>query len=322
MRYLYPLAMFTALGIVLFTIYNSQVKADPKKTAHHFLTNIKAGNFKEAVEDFGGNACRCPAKGGWVSYLIYSSSQEPNLAFMTGHPFSYSMGEPKEIEASDEAKKGSVPWQSPEDVVIDVKLKFDQTKYSPLFLPVFMAYGKDMSEQEFNKFISDPDEEAWKGFSLRLRPSLVSGAIERPEASKGIKYKPSKAQQEKLKNSKDDENYVYAPLEEMIRETLGEEGVLYLHPRDPGKVVSASGEQYSIHEIESKLPRLASINLRLHIVRRDQLKEWTVYHFALTEPELIMQDGKTIELENYRPRFQDDKWNSSKRKKSKSKAKP
>lgn len=312
MRYLYPLAMFTALGIVIFTIYNSQVKADPVKTATQFLSYVREGNYKEAVAEFGGNACRCPAKGGWVSYLIYSSSQEPNLAFITGQPFSFNMGQPKAIEASEEAKKGSVPWQSPEDVVIDVQIEFDQKKYAPLFLPVFMAYGKDMSEKEFEEFLKDPDKEAWKGFTLRLRPSLVSGAIDRPESSKGIKYNPT-GKSEKTKD--DDSSYVYAPLEEMIKETLGEEGLLYLHPRDPASVIKEDGSKYSTKEILDKLPRLKSVNLRLHVVRRDQLKEWTVYHFALTEPRLIRENGTTLDLENYRPRFNDDKWNPKKKKK-------
>lgn len=309
-----------ALGIVLAVFVQDNLGADPAETARAFMNSVKDGKYQEAVNQFGGNACRCPAKGGWVSYLVYSSSQEPNLAFMTGHDFQYSLGKAKSIEASDEAKKGSVPWQSPEDVVIDVDLKFDQN-YQPLFLPVFMAYGKDMTESDFETFLKYPDREAWKGFTLRLRPSLSKGAIERPEASKGIKYNPDKtigeeASKEQEKEAKD-ENYVYAPLENMIRETLGEEGVLYLHPRDPGKVSRADGSSISPEEIESKLPRLKRANLRLHVVRRGQLKKWTVYHVAITEPVLVDAKGSEIALENYRPRYDNDKWNPRKTKPNK-----
>lgn len=303
--------MLMVLGVVLFTIYNTQVKADPGKTARVFLASIRDGNFKTAVKQFGGNACRCPAKGGWVSYLIYASSQEPNLAFAMGHPFSYSVGEVIPIDASEEAKKGSVPWQAPEDAVCDVAIKFDEKKYMPIFLPVNMAYGKDISEEKFEEFIANPDEEAWKGFTLRLRPSLIKGAIDRPEESLGIKYKPSQKLREagSKKKTDDDENYVYAPIENMIRETLGEEGVMYLHPRDAAAVIKDDGSKYTKAAVLKKLPKLKSVNLRLHIVRRDQLKEWTVYHFTLTEPVLLLANGKSLELNNYRPRYNNDKWN-------------
>ena len=317
MRFLYPLILIIVLGVVLLTVYKTDVQADPKETASIFLDAVRAGNYKKAVEEFGGNACRCPAKGGWVSYLIYSSSQEPNLAFATGHPFSYKLGKSTPIESSDEAKKGVVLWQTPQDVVIDARVSFDSKEYMPVFLPVFMAYGKEMTEGQFNEFLTDPDKEAWKGFTLRFRPSLEKGAIERPEASRGIKYNPTfKAKDSKSKGEEDKEAYVYAPLEKMIKETLGEEGVLYLHPRDPGKVVKEDGSALASQEVLEKLPRLKSFNLRLHVVRRAQIKKWTVYHFALTEPELILENGKSLRLKNYRPRYGDEGWNRTKKRKS------
>lgn len=373
MRFLYPLLMFCALGIVLAVFVNENLSADPSKTGETFLKAVHEGQYQVAVDQFGGNACKCPAKGGWVSYLIYSSSQEPNLAFMTGKSFNYSMGKPLAIETSEEAKKGSVPWQAPEDVVIDVKIDFNKNDFMPLFLPVNMAYGKDMSEEELLEFLKDPDSEAWKGFTLRFRPSLEKGAIDRPDASRGIKYNPTEKLQTASKSksgssttatrsttssppansesgtantpgkstsdstptgdstatshstatgdstdtstgrnaqqTEDNENYVYAPVEDMIRETLGEEGVLYLHPRDPGKVIRADQSTYEIGELEKILPRLQTANLRLHIVRRGQLKNWTVYHFALTDPVLLLSDGKTKTLNNYRPKYDNDKWN-------------
>lgn len=208
MRFVYPLLMFLALGIVLAIFVSENLKADPNKTMGAFVDAVRSGDYRKAVNQFGGNACRCPAKGGWVSYLIYSSSQEPNLAFMTGHPFEYKAGAAKPIESSDEAKKGSVPWEAPQDVVIDVAIKFDSNKYRPLFLPVFMAYGKEMSEAEFEAFLKDPDAEPgraspcvcvhrWSRVPSKDRKPAKASNTTRPKAWEGspktkTRQKPAK----------------------------------------------------------------------------------------------------------------------------------
>src|SRR6202042_1443822 len=102
-------------------------------------------------------------------YLIYVSGQEPNLACITGHQFSIAGAKTTPITND---KQSFVPWEKPEDRIVDVQVSFDPKIYQPLFLPLPMAYEKKMTEQELNQFLRDPDKDAWKGFTLRLRPSL------------------------------------------------------------------------------------------------------------------------------------------------------
>ena len=66
----------------------------------------------------------------------------------------------------------AIPWQKTEDTQVDLPLTFQAVTYQPLFLPLAMAYGQKMKESEFNEFLKDPDNGAWKGLTLRLRPGL------------------------------------------------------------------------------------------------------------------------------------------------------
>ena len=363
MRILYPLLVLVILAIVLFTMMSGGSEADPKTTAKQFLTFIQKGDYKGTVDMFGGNTCRCPKKGGWVSYLVYASAQEPNLAFLMGRPFKYSNLQETAIKHPDKNAVTILPWQKPEDVVVDLDLTFDQSRYAPMFLPLNMAYGIPMSEAEFAAFIKDPDKDSRKGFALRLRPSIAPGAIERPEASRGIEYKPtekeievnrseslsiedkrkllvveSKGKQlpisdikkiEKLEDKEknleteegkpvaeadsqtannkptaseeNDDSFIYASVEDAIKETLGEQVAQYLHPRDAGPVKLPDGKDMSPIDIEKQLPRLTSAKLRLHIVRREKLRRWTVYHMSILEPVLTRADGSQCPLPSYKP---------------------
>ncbi|MBX9667745.1 MAG: hypothetical protein K2X93_09015, partial [Candidatus Obscuribacterales bacterium] len=170
---------------------SSQSDSDPKDTATKFLNGIQQGDYKATVEMFGGNTCRCPKKGGWVSYLVYTSAQEPNLAFAMGRPFERGDMKITSVKHPNKNQITVIPWQKPEDVVVDLDISFDDARYLPLFLPLKMAYGIPMEEKEFHDFIDNPDKDCWQGFTLRLRPSIAEGTIRRPEASKGIEYKPT-----------------------------------------------------------------------------------------------------------------------------------
>jgi hypothetical protein len=354
------------MAIVLFTMMSGDPEADPKTTAKQFLTFIQKGDYKGTVDMFGGNTCRCPKKGGWVSYLVYASAQEPNLAFLMGRPFKYSNMQQTAIKHPDKNAVTILPWQKPEDVIVDVDLTLNESRYAPMFLPLNMAYGIPMDESEFKAFIEDPDKDSRKGFALRLRPSIAPGAIERPEASKGIEYKPTEKANEvnrseslsiedkrkllvvesngkqlpiseikkigKLESratgendekagsslkqmsqvlasdknetgaeEENDDSFIYASVEDAIKETLGEEVARYLHPRDAGPVKLSSGKNMSPIEIEKQLPRLTSAKLRLHIVRREKLRRWTVYHMSILEPILTRADGSQCALPNYKP---------------------
>jgi hypothetical protein len=320
-----------------------------------FLTDIQKGDYKGTVEMFGGNTCRCPKKGGWVSYLVYASAQEPNLAFLMGRPFKYDNLQETAIKHPDKNNVSILPWQKPEDVVVDLDLSFDQSRYAPMFLPLNMAYGIPMTETEFADFIKDPDKDCRKGFALRLRPSIAPGAIERPEASKGIEYKPTEKEREVNRNEslsiedkqkmlivqskgktipvsnikkiekieeadknvvvggnveagksaesaeENDDSFIYASVEDAIKETLGEQVARYLHPKDAGPVILKDGKEMSPIEIENQLPKLKTAKLRLHIVRREKLRRWTVYHMSILDPVLLRADGSTYALKSYKP---------------------
>lgn len=310
MRVLYTLLLAVVLGVVLTGIYQTHFEADPKKSAAEFLESASSGDYKKTVELFGGNACQCPKKGGWVSYLVYASSEEPNLAFLIGKPFSYRIERATRLSRSVEAGSGTLPWEQPQDVIVDVVVDFNRG-YQPYFLPLAMAYGKEMSEAELATFLKDPDTDSWKGFTLRLRTSLEKGALERPEESKGIEYKPKDNADPAPTGVEDeyDDSYVYASVDRAIRQALGKEASAYLHPRDPGRVLRPDGKAVSQTELEKLLPRLQSARLRLHVVRRGQLKEWTIYHFALMDPVLAGENGFSLVLKDYRPRIRKEKWN-------------
>ncbi|MBZ0184900.1 MAG: hypothetical protein K8F91_01520, partial [Candidatus Obscuribacterales bacterium] len=269
---------------------------------------------RDTVEMFGGNACQCPKKGGWISYLVYASSEEPNLAFMIGHPFDFRIEKSTILKASVESGKGTLPWQQPQDVIIDVLIEFKKG-YQPYFLPLKTAYGLPLSREELENFEKDPDSNSWKGFTLRLRPSLEDGSLARPEDSKGIKYKPKEdnPRSTEVKTEPDfDDSYVYASVDKAIKEALGEKASAYLHPMDPGEIINNDGTKLTKKELEKLLPRLKSTRLRLHIVRRGQLKDWTVYHFALMNPVLAGKNGFSLPLKDYRPKIRKEKWNSAK----------
>lgn len=282
MRYAYPLLFILLAIISASTWIYSLAFADPKDEAITFLTDIKSGVLAKSVKHFGGNACRCPAKGGWGSYLIYQSGQEPNLAFLTGHDFELGTAKATQMQNT---KPYVVPWERPEDYAVDVPISFDAIKYSPLFLPLPMAYGKKMTEAEFEKFLQDPDKDAWKGFTLRFRPGVHPGAIAPPTEA----MPPETATEFEALNPdkpKAKETEIPELTEDAIRKTLGADSTEYLHPADPGPVIKADGSAIPIEQIEARLPRLKSATLRLHVVRRGQIKDWTIYHFGFMYPVL------------------------------------
>ncbi|MBX9669358.1 MAG: hypothetical protein K2X93_17165, partial [Candidatus Obscuribacterales bacterium] len=97
-----------------------------------------------------------------------------------------------------------------------------------------------------------------------------------------------------------DDSFIYANIEDAIKETLGDEIAMYLHPKDAGIVKLKGGSAMPTEEIERVLPRLKSFKLRLHIVRREKLKKWTVYHFGFIEPKVQLGDGSEVVLVHYR----------------------
>jgi hypothetical protein len=318
MRLAYPILLLVLVALIASTWMSSNVLSDPEIEAVGFLDDVRQGDIVKAVRQFGSNACRCPAKGGWVSYLIYKSGQEQNLAFMLGHPFEAGKTKDSPIQNGKEAV---IPWQKPEDFAVDVPISFKKEQYMPYFLPLKMAYGKDMTEEEFNHFVENPDEDSWKGFTLRLRPGIAKNSIQAPvvdvpkelalqfvsltgetEQAKlaANALKKSQAESASIAHGTTDDTAQEDSSTELqnddIKKALGDEATEYLVPQEAGHVLNAQHQAIPDEQVLKRLPQLQSAQLRLHVVRRGKLQRWTIYHFGFMYPKLLLSDGKVLPL--------------------------
>jgi hypothetical protein len=291
----YPLLIISLAILAFFSFSQSLNKVTPSREAVRFVRDISHGNLTKIVRNFGGNTCRCPAKGGWGSYLVYPSGQEPNLAFMVGRTFAYS-NPTVEYLKQEHPTTPILPWEKSEDTAVDMRITFDPAIYAPYFLPLPLAYGKKISHKELLDFIANPNLDAWKGFTLRLRQGLKPGSIRADESTIGIESKPEFRALEDLFTKGDQRKG--AGLErpnvdqKMIKETLGESSTEFLTPTDAGDVIDDSGKIMPSSEVEKLLPRLKSIDLRLHVVRVGQLDDWTIFHFNFHDALVTTGDGK------------------------------
>ncbi|MBC7997418.1 MAG: hypothetical protein IAF58_05725 [Leptolyngbya sp.] len=326
MKYLYPLIILIVFTLSMSVWLANTVFVSPVEEAIAFLNNVKDGDLNRAVKRFGGNVCRCPAKGGWGSYLIYVSAQEPNLAFTVGRKFS--IGTPV-VHQVNKPTKHVVPWERPEDTVVDVPIKFEPND-RPYFLPMRMAYGYRMSEEQLQNFVKDPDKDAFKGFYLRLRPSLEPGAIlpkkgaisEEAELEFQALIKDKTKLLRKDKDQLEIERKQAEQQAQELREMFGDEAADYVEPKDAGRVIRPDGTMVPLPEVAQKLPRLKSCLVRLHVVRKGQLKDWTIFHFAVIANVLDLPDGKELKLlhsqppgyrmDEVRPQLKDDDNSSGK----------
>jgi hypothetical protein len=188
-----------------------------------------------------------------------------------------------------------LPWEKAEDTAIDIRITFDPAKYSPYFLPLPLAYGKKISRKELLDFVSNPDKDAWKGFTLRLRPGLKPGSILADERTIGAESKlefraleDMFAQADQKKGTGLEHPNVD---QKMIKETLGESSADFLTPQEAGDVIDDNGNIMSYAAVQKLLPRLDSLVLRLHVVRVGQLDEWTIFHFGFHDAVLTNDDG-------------------------------
>lgn len=297
MRVFLPIFLKVTFAIVFLAVVSlvfsglGASKPDPPPAAQKFLKHIQDDNYEAAVRDFGGNTCRCPAKLGWVSYLIYSSGEEPNLAFLMGQKFELGAIRVKKIESKVVAK---TVLDNPEDFEVDIPLKFKEGVYQPYFLPIDLAYGHEISQSELQNYLSNPDKEAWKAISLRLRRGIAAGSIAEPGETIA-----------RLKRNDEDENKgENVSAAQLAREMFGEEAGKYSQPTDCGKVRKADGSYFSESELESNLPRLTGLELRLHMVRVDNRHPFTIFHFYLADPVLSVpgragEASRQVILKNY-----------------------
>lgn len=295
MRVILPLFLIGCFLIVLFQAFRGDQPSDPSGHASLFVKHVQNNDYKKVVSAFGGNVCRCPAKLGWVSYLIYGSGEEPNLACLMGRTFETG---PLKVKAMKSETKSTSILDKPEDFEVSIPLIFNS--YRPLFLPLDMAYGYDISAEQFDQFLANPDHEAWKGLTLRMRPSLDKGTVDQPEASKNLVNR-QKAEAKKSQHT------LEQPDQSSLEQELFGEAARYNTPKDAGAVKLADGTTLSKEAIAARLPRLKSARLRLHMVRRDQRQPFTVFHFVIADPVLALaaepnhKQEKEIILKNFRP---------------------
>lgn len=255
MRTIYVLFLLTCLSAISFVVLNDKFAPPPEPTVTQFLDTIKSGEVPSALLFFGDISCSCPPKDGYGAYLKYESGLEPNLAFLVGHDF---QAGPQSKTELHEKFRYTFPWEKPVSFSVSVPLKFEQTRYSPVYLPLPMAFGRDLSLAEFQKFVDNPNLDTARGLTLRLRPSLGPGLIKIH-------------QPEKLDDSSADAN-------------------LYIAPADSGRVVTSAGDQIPSDELVKRLPHLQSVVLHLKLERRGSLTPWLISHFHLSDA-IVQADG-------------------------------
>ncbi|MBX9877804.1 MAG: hypothetical protein K2Y22_05045 [Candidatus Obscuribacterales bacterium] len=229
----------------------------PQSAADLFLQKIREGNRKAAVEMFGDNTCHCPPRGGYETYLRYDM-HDPTLAFLIGKPFAFTTGTVTPVNAEIPYV---FPWDKPSTCYVDVELSFPNEK--PYLLPMEMAFGIPMTEDQFNDFTVNPNKNGWKAFALRLRPSIAPGLI------------PTKPRQFKTQ-SKD-----------QLENLLSPEMIPFLRATDAGDVILKDKSKMPLAEIEAKLPRLEKASLRLRVVKSGQLKPWKINKFRFEKASII-----------------------------------
>jgi hypothetical protein len=310
--------ILTILGIAIFLIVAftalkiSPDEDTPAKYAKQFLNHLQDGDYPSAVSTFGGNICRCPADLGWVSYLIYGSGEDPNLAFMMGKRFVRGGFDIKKMRSTVDKSKQTL-LERPQDFEVDVPLSFDPVIYAPYFLPLDMAYGIPIKESDLNSFVADPDKDCWKALTLRMRPSLNAGTVAIPDDAKKqidhyMKDKRAREKEEREYGEKHKNTATQTATEVaagLAKEALAEaENSKYLIPKDAGDVLGADGKPIAKDLVASRLPRLKSALLRLHMVRRDPVEPFTVFHFVVSDPVLLLPqngDYKILMLKNFKP---------------------
>ena len=268
MRYAVPILFLILALFALQNWLNQAKEATPSREAITFLSALQTGNLSKIVRHFGGNTCHCPKSYGWGAYLAYQPGQETNLAFLLGHPFTIKQPIVTKIQSPPEAKHG-IPWEHPDDYVADVPLEFNSHKYSPIFLPLALAYGKNMNWKEVEDFIANPGKDSEKAFSLRLRPSLASDAIKFDDKTIEADVRGEFKFLYKTPTAK-------TPADE----------IQTIPPQEAGKVLMPDGLFMPGEKLEQILPRLKTITVRLHIVRESKLGSWTIFHFVLLNPIL------------------------------------
>ncbi|PWU00581.1 MAG: hypothetical protein C5B53_03855 [Candidatus Melainabacteria bacterium] len=291
------------LGVLALQV----VSGSPRTEALTFVDALQSGNLPRAVGHFDANTCRCSAKGGWGSYLVYQSGQEPNVAFLVGRKFQ--VGEPK-ITALDKKGNSGALWLQAERAIVDLTLEFDPKQYSPMLLPVPLAYGMNMTLAEFKKFIDDPGNGMGRGLSLRLRRGLKPGDI-KPDLDNLDEKTKARFSFTRFSTS----DYQRGPgtidtdtAERYLRmASLAHPGKSIV-PMDAARVLDSKNNPVPIETLEKQLPRLKSIVLSLALNHNGPLNNWMIARLALLDPVFTEENGtKEVDLarnKNRRQRYE------------------
>jgi hypothetical protein len=286
------------LAVLIFSTWLWTLsQADPEKEALTFVQAIQKGDLGKVVRHYDGKTCRCPERGGWSSYLVYRSELQPNMAFLLAHPFT--IGNPVKVPLQKQHIY-SLPWQHPEDVIIKFPLEFETSKFTPIFLPLPLAYGHDMTANEFDAFLKNPAEQSGLAFTLRLRSSLKKGLLQEnldrvngevyanlPEHITASGETPAGPVSPALK----------AFRARLLKTALDAKQNNYIKPDDPGNVTNGDGTIMPPSVVEQKLPRLTSIVMSIQLVRNDQFQNWAILHCTFEKPKLLLDNGtKSLEL--------------------------
>jgi hypothetical protein len=263
------LLLIPILLFVVYFLYDTKANEPPTEGAAKFLQTLQQNNLEGALREFGDNTCHCAPEGGYIAYLQYESGHDPNLAFLMGHNFT--VGKTRVEKLPYNGEKYFFPWDKPEDTIVYAPILFNQEE-RPYFLPLDMAYGYEMTEEQLKEFTQNPAKDWAPGFTLRLRWSLDKGVIP-PRDPKAKKTEMERAAADGL---------------------LPKELLKYLHPKDAGPV-KAGSETKPASAFAAELPKLHSVVLGMKVVRRGLLNRWSVKKVGMERP-VLAQDGKAIPL--------------------------
>src|ERR1700722_7723856 len=121
-RTLPALLLLLIFGLTVLLVFRTSTALDPADTANSSLKDLAANEWRSALRRFGDNTCHCAPKGGYVAYLRYDTANDPNLAFLLGQRFVVGKATVKALPFN--GQKYGMPWDKPEDVVVQVPLTF------------------------------------------------------------------------------------------------------------------------------------------------------------------------------------------------------
>src|SRR5438105_776611 len=158
-----PYILFIAVCLLVSICFgmSAWIFADPSAIGLQFLDDVKKGNLQHAVSLMDDNSCKCPPKGGYMSFLKYDSGMNPNMNFLAGAQF---QNGGTTVNHLPDPGSYVVPWERPESTDVTVAILMDQPMY---LLPVPMSFGEQMTEAQLREFSETYMKEVDKGLSLR-----------------------------------------------------------------------------------------------------------------------------------------------------------